>query len=266
MSMSVLVSKRTLSRHEYVNTFLKLYELTSDNLSKIAKRKYRWICEPIAHRMNDLYNMIMQSNNDYFEYGMKLISLQDRSRLMIDSMIELQKPLFILWNIEDYETRKMANWTDLINDEIHYLARLGGIPYNSVQRMFILDYEAINKADFLKTMSELHKMIYTKTISLKENIRSTKGTLLMNLADEAWYRVCHANLHMPQNKKMYENRKKDVSIALDCLRQMQQPMAALFNIMNYSENVMLEMATLLDTEMKLLKGLLKSDAKRFDYL
>lgn len=51
--MSVLVSKRTLSRHEYVNTFLELYKFTEEKLSKIAKRKYRWIAEPIANQVNN---------------------------------------------------------------------------------------------------------------------------------------------------------------------------------------------------------------------
>ena len=264
--MSVLVSKRTLSRHEYVNTFIELYEFTEDKLSKIAKRKYKWICEPIASQMNDIFNLILQANNDFFMYGIKLMSVPERSELMIRKLKDLQKPLFVLWNIEKYETRKMANWVDFINKEIYYLSLLGGIPYKKESQVFILDYDAMKEADFVNVMAELHRLIYTKTISLKESLRSTKGMLLMNLADEALYRVCHSNLHVPQNKKMYENRKKDISIALDCVKQMQVPMAALFNVMNYSENTMLEMANLLDRETKLLRGVMKSDSKRFGNL
>lgn len=264
--MSVLASKRTLSRHEYVNTFLELYSFTSERLDKVSKRRYKWICEPIAHKMNKIFNMIMQVNNDYFEYGIKLIDKQSMAHLIINSLIDLQKPLFAMWNIEKYETRKMVNWVNYINKEINYIARLGDIPYKDTERVFILDYNAIEEADFLKVMSELHRTIYSKSISLKESLRSTRGTLLMDLADEALYRVCHANLCFPQNKEMYERRKEDISIALDCLREMQQPMMALFHIMNYSENVMIEIVSLLDTETKLLNGLLKSDAKRFGNL
>ena len=85
----------------------------------------------------------------------------------------------------------------------------------------------------------------------------------MNLADEALYRVCHANRFVPTNKKMVENRREDLSIAYDCIRQMQQPMISIFNIMNYSENTMIEMASKLDSELRLLKGVLQSDKKRF---
>lgn len=264
--MSVLVSKRTLSRHEYVNTFLELYKFTEEKLSKIAKRKYRWIAEPIANQMNEIYNLITQANNDYFCYGIKLLDKPEQSKLIIGKLIDLQKPLFALWNIEDYETRKMVNWVNYINKEIMYLLRLGCISHDERLKVFILDYKAMNEAEFIRTMSKLHKIIYSKTISLKESLRSTKGVLLMNLADEAFYRVCHANLYFPINRKMYENRKEDMSIAIDCLKQMQQPLAALFNIMNYSENTMNEIAKLLDKEMTLLEAVYKSDIKRFKNL
>ena len=40
-------------------------------------------------------------------------------------------------------------------------------------------------------------------------------------------------------------------------------MISIFNIMNYSENTMIEMASKLDSELRLLKGVLQSDKKRF---
>lgn len=264
--MSVLASKRTLSRHEYVNTFLKLYQFTTKRMSKIAKRKYRWLGEPIVRIMNDTYKLIMQTNNDFFEYGIKMISDKERTELLINSLLSLQKPLLALWNIDNYKTRTMVCWIEFINKEIYYISLLGGYSKKEVESMFILDYETIKNVEFINTMSKLHKMIYSKTISLNESIRRTNGTLLMNLSDEAFYRVCHANLFIPKNKKMYVERQKDISIALECLRQMQQPMASLFLLMNYSENVMKEMAYLLNREMKLLKGVMKSDAIRFSSL
>ena len=57
--MSVLASKRTLSRHEYVRTFMELYNYTVQKLSKVPKRKYKFICKPISDAMNGIYNSIM---------------------------------------------------------------------------------------------------------------------------------------------------------------------------------------------------------------
>lgn len=261
--MSVLKSQRTLSRHEYVHTFEKLYKYTQERISKVSKRKYNWLCMPIINNMNSIYNHVMQINNEYFCYGIKLMDRKDQANLVINELKDLQKPLLALWNIEKYETKKMAIWSDMINEEIKYISRLGGLQEGEVKHIFILDYKAAQEADFIRVMCELHKLIYSKTISLPDMARSTNGALLMNLADEALYRVCHANRFVPTNKKMVENRKEDLSIAYDCIRQMQQPMISIFNIMNYSENTMIEMASKLDSELRLLKGVLQSDKKRF---
>lgn len=264
--MSVLKSKRTLSKHEYVHTFEILYKFTMEKLYKVAKRKFKFICEPIANKMNHIYKEIMQANNNYCNYGIKLIDKKSQAECIINELVDLQKPLLALWNIEKYDTRIMANWCNLIEEEIKYITNLGSLKSGEIMHMFILDYKAVNEADFIKVMCELHKLIYTKTISLNEKIRSTKGNLLIELVDEALFRICHANRFVPTCKKMYENREKDLSIALDCLKQMQQPMMSLFNLMNYSEAVMIEMSSKLDREMKLLKGVIKSDKKRFSNL
>ena len=50
------------------------------------------------------------------------------------------------------------------------------------------------------------------------------------------------------------------------LQDAEYPIYELFNIMQYSENVMKEFSDLLTTEIKLLKGLQKSDAERYKNL
>ena len=40
---------------------MKLYDYTEEKLSKMAKRKYRWLGEPVALRMNRIRDEIMQS-------------------------------------------------------------------------------------------------------------------------------------------------------------------------------------------------------------
>ena len=261
--MSVLVSKRTLSRHEYVNTFMELYNYTNIKLNKVPKRKRKFLCEKLISQMNLIYNRVMEVNNEYLHHGIKLMDISDQAKYLISQLYLLQKPLVALWNIEHYKTKYMAHWADMIDKEINVIASLGHLQNKGGRHMYILDYEAINKANFIKTMSILHRFVYTKIIPVNPNFRDTKGILIIDLADEAWYRVTHANRFVPTNKKMYEQRVKDIEIAFDCLRKMQQPVNALFNYMGYSENTMLEWSRLITEEMKLLKGLQISDRKRF---
>lgn len=121
--MSVLKSQRTLSRHEYVHTFEKLYKYTQERISKVSKRKYNWLCMPIINNMNSIYNHVMQINNEYFCYGIKLMDRKDQANLVINELKDLQKPLLALWNIEKYETKKMAIWSDMINWEAYKKAK-----------------------------------------------------------------------------------------------------------------------------------------------
>lgn len=264
--MSVLKSKRNLSRHEYVRTFEKLYNYTFDRTKKVARRKYQWIAMPIMNSMNNIYNMIMQSNNDYFMYGIKMLDKESRASLIINELTKLQKPLLAFWNIERCETKRMVTWSNMINEEIVYVYKLISGKEYSMKNIFILDYKAVNETDFIGTMSELHRMIYSKMISLPNAARNTKGLLLMDLADEALYRICKANRYVPINTKMVYDRKKDLSLALEALYEMQQPMFSIFNLMHYSENTMIELSSKLEKEIRLIKGVMKSDVKRFSDL
>lgn len=261
--MSVLKSKRTLSRNEYVNTFIKLYKHTEEKLSKMAKRKRRFLADPIITIMNDIFNDITEINNQYFNYGIKLINEKERSDKVIEKLLSLQKPLLALWSIEEYKDSRMITWAELIDEEIRYIARLGALPNNKGKYMFILDFDTIRKVEFLNNMWALHKFIYSKVISLPTKYRDTTGMQLKELADEAFYHLAEANRFVPTNRAMYENRKKHIDIAFDRIRKMQIPVINLFLEMEYSEQIMIEWSFLIDKEMKLLNGVIKSDAKRF---
>ena len=50
---------------------------------------------------------------------------------------------------------------------------------------------------------------------------------------------------------------------MNCIRSMEQPMFAVFNLMNYSNETMEEIAGLITETGKLLKGLMDSDEERF---
>ena len=73
-------------------------------------------------------------------------------------------------------------------------------------------------------------------------------------------------MDIPETKEMYITRKELISDAITCLQDSEYPIYELFNIMQYSENVMKEFSDLLTTEIKLLKGLQKSHAERYKNL
>lgn len=260
--MSVIKSKRDVSRYDYAYRFIRLYEYTEEKLSKMAKRKYHWLAAPIAAKMNRMRDEIMQIFDPYYENGK---TLQEQCLSVIKGLLSLQKPLLALWNIEGYTEKRMEKWISLIEMEIDLLADLGGFKKRE-SYMFILDHEAVNRLDCFGNMSRLHKMIYTKSISLPGYCRETKGSYLMELADTALYHMARGNRKIPETKEEYENRKKDFSRAMNCIRSMEQPMFAVFNLMNYSNETMEEIAALITETGKLLKGLMDSDEERFGAL
>lgn len=257
--MSVLARKRTLSRYEYAYHFVKLYEYTEERLSKMAKRKHRWIGEPIADQMNAIRDDIMQAFDEF--YGDGTIT-KKKCTDAIRGLLKLQKPLLALWNIERYTDKRMIKWVSLIDREINLLADKAGLT-GGRRYMYILDYAVINRMECMRNISALHKTIYTKAISLPAYCRATKGSYLMRTADEALFCIFEGNRIIPDSKEAYEKREKYLSRSLNCLKAMEQPLFAVFNLMDYKSETMEEIAKMITEEEKLIIGLMKSDRKKF---
>ena len=262
--MSVIASKRNVAKTQYIFTFFDLSKYTEERIKKVPKRKYRWLAQDIIATMHLIESYLMQIENDYYKYGIKLKDKAGQAQTVIETFESLQKPLLALWNIEKYPEDMMIKWSEQINDEIRQLCRMSGIePY---EPMFILDYGAVKRVEFMAKICELHRLIYSKTISLPYVFRETKGSQLMKLADEALFRISRANVKAPTTKELYEKRKEDLSVAVQCLKDMQLPAFSLFALMYYSEENMTKIAELLTDEIKLVNGLMKSDEKRFGSL
>lgn len=260
--MSVIKSKRTLSPIEYAYHYTRIYEYMQARLSRISKRKQKWLSDPIVIIMNTIYDHIAQMNNSYFKYGINEKPVQDQSTQVIEEILSLQKPLIAWWNVDNYPERKMEYMSILLNREIELLEGHGGLPKNDCNRIFFFKWNKINKVEFLKNMAELHRFIYTKTIQLPATIRETNGNMMMDLADTALFLLLDANRKYPTNKEICKERIKEFSVALQCIKEMQMPIISLFIESRYSERVMVEWSTLLNNEIKLLTGLLKSETEK----
>lgn len=115
--MSVIKSKRTLSPIEYTYHFTRTYEYMRERLSRISKRKRKWLSDPIVIIMNTIYDHIAQMNNSYFKYGINEKPVQDQSKQVIEEILSLQKPLIAWWNVDNYPERKMEYMSILLREK-----------------------------------------------------------------------------------------------------------------------------------------------------
>lgn len=262
--MSVIRSKRHISQFEYENTFTNLYQFSAEQTSKIPKRKNKWLCTDIDGIMNNAYNLIMEINEGYFSTEDKEESISKLINHTLDYLLKLEKPLLILWSVQKYKTKTMVAWSNLVCDEINLLYKM--IDKKAKYRMKILDYNAINKASFLKNMSSFHAYVYGKVINAPMKYDNSSGALLIRLVDDAFYHIIEANKKIPSNQKELKEREEHISKSISALRKMQRQTLFYFNLMRYSENVLQEWTDYLTQELKLLYALKKSDAERFKNL
>lgn len=266
--MSVLKNKRQEAPTEYFLVFKNLYGFTVDKMSQVPKRKRAYLVPPIMEVMDSVFGMVMSLTNDYYRYKLKLLDRPDQAHAVIDELRKLQGPLLALWNIEAgrYSFDRMAKWAERINLFAYKMIDYGHLDMRKEHIIYILDRQAVHAMEFAKTISQLHRKIYSLVISGPTDFRGTRGRLLMDLADDALCQVAEANHKMPETRVEYERRAACIAEAMNDLYAMQQPMMAMFNILDLSDGKCLELAGLLEREIALLSGLQKSDKERFGNL
>lgn len=268
--MAVHKSERTISKLEYERTFTKFYEYSSSRTSTIPKRRKRWLGCKIESTMNDAFDYIMQTSIRISRRGYPVMTKEALLKAAMDKLGDLQKALWILWNVEVYPTKRMRRWAIIANDAIKMIAyeiRKDNAAYEKeMEDIVILDWEKIHKVMFLNNMSKLHKFTHGKAIHAQNKYDGTSTSLLIDLVDEAFYQVICANYKIPETQQEYKCRRERLNKAIICLREMNRPLLSYFNTQHYSENIMREWAGMLTTEIKLLTALQKSDKERFKTL
>lgn len=264
--MAVLRSKRKISKTEFENTLSNLHRYSMNKTIAIPKRRRKWLCPEIDDKMNKVYSDIMEVSTCYIpnadekaEYTSALI------RGSIDTLMSLQKPLMIMWNVQKYETKTMAEWSSFIKRELLLLNYLLESEVE-IQDMTILDWRTINSVNFLRNMSELHRYTHGKVASACMSYDSTQGKLLIDTVNDAFYYLMLANKKIPTTKKEYLKRKENISNAISCLHKMNRGLLFYYNLMRYSERIMNEWSSMLTQELKMLYALQKSDKSRFNGL
>lgn len=264
--MSVLRSKRQISKTEFENTLSNLYRYSMNKTIAIPKRRKKWLCIEIDSTMNTVYSDIMEVNTCYIQNAdEKAAYTATLIRGSIDALMSLQKPLMIMWNVQKYETKTMAEWSSFIKRELSLLNCLLESEVE-IHDMTILDWRTINSVNFLKNMSELHRYTHGKVANACMSYDSTQGKLLINTVNDAFYYLMRANEKIPTTKKEYLKRKENLSNVISSLHQMNRSLLPYFNLMQYSERIMNEWSSMLTQELKMLYALQKSDKSRFSGL
>ena len=263
--MAVLRSQRQVSKTEFENTFSVLFRQTREYTLSIPRRRQRWLCTEVNRHMNAAYRAVIEVGEFFCSNkAQRIAHKKHMAAEVIEHLLALEKPLAVMWNIQRFETDKMARWVELISKEISLLCSIAECEERS--GIMILDWQVIHSANFLQNMSDLHRYTHSKVAGAKSAYDSTEGELLISAVDDAWYCLLKANQKVPTTRKEYEKRRDNISKAIMRIREMQRYLLSYFNLMHYSERVINEWSLLLTKELKLLFAIQKSDKSRFESL
>lgn len=247
---------------------------------RVPKRRWKTAVVPLLQAMNDAFAMIMCIEEDPVR-GTKTAAKTRYHRIVEAQrrIMEMEKPLWVFWNIAGdpneyrmkyWKPKQRANLCAEVNEKV--LAQLYDMQKKSSayepeldKGLMCLRYyteEEIDKAQFLQTLREFHRMTHGKVLRLNATIRDADGSLLLRFADIAWYYAVHGNqlkLNVPEERA---ERKKEFSVAISALYKAQRPLFNLFSIGDYSNREMKEWTSLLNDATRLLLAVQNSDNRR----
>jgi hypothetical protein len=266
--MSVLLVNRHLSKTEYEQSYSYYFSDSERILNKCSKRRMKYIAKPIFKINTMLYKNIMFITSDLFAKSKKTRDKQqERIQMCFNCIKELNKRIMIYANVTNMEFDKQCNWCNSLVKVQGYLDMKVESPYKKSKFTFhVLDWKIISEFEVLNNMCELHRYCHGKAVRAKELLDDDTTILLLELIDESFYLTMTANTYIPRTKAEYEEREEMLTKALKLLYQIQRPMLSLFNTMHYSNQIQTEWSDMLKKEIKLLKGLQKSDKARFSKL
>ena len=246
-----MVKDRHLAKSQFENTFEKFYLDTTRILHGTSKRRQSSICEDLTYLINTMYDHIMVISEHRFAKSSRARKLRHDNVIAALQMIpQLEKYTMVYSNVTCKPFAKQCNWVSTLNVEVKLLNGL------------------LDMKDFKvpSNMSYLHRFVHGKTVRAKGTLQNGASPHLQSLVDDAFYSIMHANKYIPQTAEQRDDRLKELSHALDCLREMERHTLSFFNIMGYSDAVQKDWTDALVLELRLLSGLIESDQTRFKNL
>lgn len=263
--MSVLRSNRQVAFTEFERQMGIICREVKNRLSSVPARYRKFINPKLYEPASKAYRCVTLANEQSPKTAQGLARRNALLDTALKSIMQLQKPLLAYWNLKDSTEGGMKELADMLNREI---ALIFGVQKREGVRpmIIILPTKKMERLAFLKKMSELHKFTYQKIGHAPTDCKDFVSDEIALCADTALCSVVLANNKIPETREEADHRATHLQNAIDNLNAMQRPLLSLWNIMDYSENIMDEWAGLLNEELKILEGLKKADQTKYKNL
>lgn len=261
--MAVLRSKRTLAYSEFERQMAKIHKDLSERMHALPARYKKHVCKKLYEPMNRAYDALILSDE---QKGHSKTADEKRQKcfsVAIRNLLAMEKPLMAFENIREVKDTSCQMIGRELNFEISLIWGAAGWPKEEMPVFHSLKKEKFSRLAFLGKMAELHRYTFEKTAHAPNDCFDSLSCRIDDFATNALYDVVMANDRMPTTKAEADKRDAYLKDALDNLNAMQRPMVGLWNIMQYSENIMDEWAGMLDEEIAILNGLRNKDRERY---
>lgn len=264
--MSVLLRNRKMAKTEYVMQMVKLHEYTQERMQTVPARLKKYVCPHIMKLVTLAHSDVITGYNLW--ENNRTIDQEEWQRPLDDAIRalgKLQKGLLLYWVLKRTSDSGMDDWAKRINHEIVLLNGASG--HSEGERVLPMihtyDLKYSESRIFVWKMQELVRYFYPKLSHVPLEYKDALTSECLHLIREALYHVMEGNRIIPKTKKQYEQRAKHFRQADAALNGLQVPLLSVWVIMKYSEREYNQQAELLNEEIKLLRGVMKSDKQRY---
>lgn len=260
--MSVPKGKRKDAYSKFEQKMIDIHKVTTERLESVPVRYQKIINEEIYALTDRAYSNIILADDIKPKSEEKIAQRNSLLQNAIDNLQKLQIPLWVFWDICKYDERRMSYWSGLINEELLILNKIVG---DGREEMLIhtINWKSVNEAVFLNNMSELHRYTYGKISHVPKKYYGYVSAEIIKCVDNAWCFLLLGDGIRPEIQKDVKRRASLFQKAKAQLNKLQRPLYALWNVEKYSEREMNEWSGMIDQELKLISGVIKSDVKRY---
>lgn len=180
-------------------------------------------------------------------------------------ILDMEKPLVIMWNVMKASNKEIERWTYLLNDVLEKYSMARDTKHKG-RRICQFSWNEIRKFACLEMLSDYHRYVHGKVVKAKSHYDETIGRLLIVHIDTAFYNLLRANRIYPTTHEEYEKRRKLISSVITEIDSMERSIISYFNLMCYSEKVLEEWSLKHAAVKNSLHSVQRSDRTRFGKL
>ena len=263
--MSVHRSQKKVAFSEFERQYIRISREIEERMTPIPARYQKFLFPKLYNPMRDGVMSAVLANEASSKTDVGRKKRDELLRKAVRDLMAVNKPLIALWNLRGTEQDSIDYLTDMLNREMGLLFGIG--KWEAKQPVIVpFPKHKLKTVRFLKGMSDLHKYCYEKIGHAPQYCKDTVSGQIAEYIDTALYEIVIANRDIPTTKAMAVTRANHIQAAIDNLNAMQRPLFALWNLQDYSNNIMTEWSNLIDDELKMLEGLKNKVRERYKQL